>query len=230
MASIEKLTLKKFIFLIYWQYTNYQSDAIKNGIVYFAVDENGKKISHPFKSSLFGKHAGSENIQALIEKSRVTMKNDPSKLILKRTIETVLSSSNSEAGFKTQLLEQGIASVIRKNDQGIIYGIKFIDHNSKLVWNGSQLGKELSANIFNNRCKDEIKQLSNSKKQSSYNEMSHIDITTTKMQTRSNSDSLKNCNSNTIDFLSIFFPNGQTEDLEELQFERRLKKKIRKSN
>ncbi|WP_312822739.1 conjugal transfer protein MobB [Epilithonimonas sp.] len=122
---------------------------MKKGIVYFAIDENGKKVSHPFKSSLFGKHAGLENIQAIIEKSRVEMKNNPSILILKRTIETAITTSNSEDSFKMQLQEQGIATVLRKNEQGRIYGITFIDHPSKSVWNGSQLSKELSANVFN---------------------------------------------------------------------------------
>jgi len=122
---------------------------MKKGMVYFAIDENGKKASHPFKSSLFGKHAGLENIQATIEKSRVEMKNNPSKPILKRTIEAAVSTSNSVDSFKMQLEKQGIATVIRRNEQGRIYGITFIDHTSKSVWNGSQLSKELSANVFN---------------------------------------------------------------------------------
>ena len=122
---------------------------MRKGMVYFVTDENEKKASHPFKSSLFGKHAGLENIQATIEKSKVKMKNDPSKLILKITIETAVTTSNSEDSFKMQLREQGIATVIRKNDQGRIYGITFIDHTSQSVWNGSQISKELSANSFN---------------------------------------------------------------------------------
>lgn len=122
---------------------------MRKGMVYFATDKNGKKISNPFKSSLFGRHAGVENIQELIEKSKVKMKNDPLKFILKRTIETAISTSRTETALKKQLLEQGTATVIRKNDDGRIYGITFIDHNSKSVWNGSQLGKELSANSFN---------------------------------------------------------------------------------
>ena len=122
---------------------------MRKGMVYFATDKNGKKISNPFKSSLFGRHAGVENIQELIEKSKVKMKNDPLKFILKRTIETAISTSRTETALKKQLLEQGTATVIRKNDDGRIYGITFIDHNSKSVWNGSQLGKEFSANSFN---------------------------------------------------------------------------------
>lgn len=124
---------------------------MRKGIVYFATDENGKKIGHPFKSSLFGKHAGIENIRSLIEKSKMKIKNDPSKWLLQRTIETAISTSSTEASFKVQLMEQGIATVIRKNEQGRIYGITFIDHHSKSAWNGSQLCKELSANAFDKR-------------------------------------------------------------------------------
>lgn len=39
--------------------------------------------------------------------------------------------------------------MIRRNDAGRLYGITFIDHHSKTVWNGSRLGKEFSANSFN---------------------------------------------------------------------------------
>jgi hypothetical protein len=41
--------------------------------------------------------------------------------------------------------------VVRRNDQGRIYGITFIDHNDRCVFNGSRLGKEFSANVFNDR-------------------------------------------------------------------------------
>ena len=53
--------------------------------------------------------------------------------------------------------EQGINVVVRRNDTGRIYGITFIDHNSKAVWNGSRLGTELSANIFNDYWNNNIK-------------------------------------------------------------------------
>ncbi|WP_426478113.1 conjugal transfer protein MobB [Chryseobacterium sp. CBSDS_008] len=192
---------------------------MRKGMVYFATDKNGKKISHPFKSSLFGKHAGFENIQALIEKSRVNMKNNPSKLILKRTIETAISTSKSEAAFKTQLLEQGISTVIRKND-GRIYGITFIDHYSKLVWNGSQLAKELSANSFNKlwnelETKTETNSYSNSKEDLSFEKSSEYFF-----------------NNNIHEIFEGFFngllPSGIDDDQEEQIFESEMKKQQRK--
>lgn len=47
--------------------------------------------------------------------------------------------------------------MVRRNDTGRIYGITFIDHNSKSVWNGSRLAKELSANTFNDYWNNNIK-------------------------------------------------------------------------
>ena len=191
---------------------------IRKGMVYFATDKNGKKISSPFKSSLFGKQAGLENIQVLIEKSK--MKNNPSKLIFKRTIETALNTSKSEASFKTQLLEQGIATVIRKNDEGRIYGITFIDHNSKSVWNGSQLSKELSANAFNKLWNEvETKPETNS-----YNSFNN-DISLEKY-----SEHFFSNNSYVVfdGFFSGLLSSNNQQDQEEQIFESQMKKRQRK--
>lgn len=58
-----------------------------------------------------------------------------------------------------------------RNDAGRIYGMTFIDHNSKTVWNGSRLAKELSANTFNdywnNDIQPKIKELTEAQKKSS---------------------------------------------------------------
>ena len=47
--------------------------------------------------------------------------------------------------------------VFRQNDNGRIYGVTFIDHDSRVVLNGSRLGKEYSANVFNDLYSDERK-------------------------------------------------------------------------
>lgn len=38
--------------------------------------------------------------------------------------------------------------VFRENEEGRIYGVTFIDHRNREVYNGSRLGKEFSANAF----------------------------------------------------------------------------------
>lgn len=121
----------------------------KKGLVYFALDAKGEKAGNPFKSSLFGRHAGLDHLEAHFEKSRTEMAKHPSKAIAKNTIEAAMHMAMGELDFKKQLLGQGINVVVRRNNQGRMYGITFIDHESRSVWNGSQLGKNLSANVFN---------------------------------------------------------------------------------
>jgi hypothetical protein len=121
----------------------------KQGLVYFALNENGKKSSNPFKASLFGKSAGYIKLQNHFTASKDTLKESDARLTIRKAIETTLQSATDEQEFKKHLAEKGINVIIRKNETGRIYGITFIDHNSKTVWNGSRLGKELSANVFN---------------------------------------------------------------------------------
>ncbi|MFV8369462.1 conjugal transfer protein MobB [Flavobacterium sp. LB2R40] len=121
----------------------------KQGLVYFALNEKGEKASNPFKASLFGKQAGYAPLQQHYAQSNELLKNEPSKPLLKTTIEMCLQRASEEKEFKKLLLERGINTVVRRNTQGRVYGITFIDHSSKSVWNGSQLGKNLSANVFN---------------------------------------------------------------------------------
>ena len=39
--------------------------------------------------------------------------------------------------------------VYRINPEGCLYGITFIGHTTRTVFNGSRLGKAFSANVFN---------------------------------------------------------------------------------
>lgn len=47
------------------------------------------------------------------------------------------------------LKADNIDAIFRINPVGRIYGVTFIDHNSGIVANGLVLGKEFSANVFN---------------------------------------------------------------------------------
>src|SRR5690606_4245147 len=121
----------------------------RKGLLYIPLNEQGEKAGHPFKASLFGKKAGLPALESHIIKCRTALKNHPTRQTLKAAVTVAMQTTSDEKGFKKQLGEQGINAVIRRNDTGRIYGMTFIDHNSKTVWNGSRLAKELSANAFN---------------------------------------------------------------------------------
>lgn len=130
---------------------------MRQGLLYIPLNEIGEKAGHPLKASLFGKKAGLPALELHCKKCKKTLKNSGTKSTIKSAINDVMTSSNEEQSFKRQLADMGINVVVRRNDTGRIYGITFIDHNSKTVWNGSRLGKDFSANVFNDCWNDPIK-------------------------------------------------------------------------
>lgn len=121
----------------------------QRGLLYIPLDEKGQRAGNPFKSSLFGKSAGLAALELHFAKCREELKDPQHKKKIKSIITSALRSAEDEQSFKKQLLDKGINVVVRRNDTGRIYGITFIDHISKTVFNGSHLAKELSANSFN---------------------------------------------------------------------------------
>ncbi|MNR14213.1 hypothetical protein D3C85_1306750 [compost metagenome] len=47
--------------------------------------------------------------------------------------------------LKQELAKQGIDLVIRRNGEGRVYGMTYVDHKQRLVYNGSDLGKGYTA-------------------------------------------------------------------------------------
>jgi len=195
-----------------------------NGLVYVALDENGNKTSNPFKASFFGKDAGVTQLQKYFEQSKEKMKTNPVRSVLKNTIELAIHTTNSETDFKKQLVEQKVNTVVRRNDNGRIYGITFIDHESRSVWNGSALDRNLSANVFNdwwnNGNKPELKTQDNPvSKTTTIDDLPMKDLF----------EFLSNEHSANFDLgLFSLLPDAQGDDYEEEQFANRMKKKVNK--
>ena len=121
------------------------------GIVYSAMNDKGEKIGNPVKASRIGKSVGYEAVQRRMEKSGEAIKNGKLKERTRKIVATAMQTARSRKELEQQLKKQGIDVVFRQNDSGRIYGVTFIDHDSRVVLNGSRLGKEYSANVFNER-------------------------------------------------------------------------------
>lgn len=129
---------------------------LKKGLLYFPLNNEGEKAGNPFKSSLFGKNAGLPALEVHFDKSKIALKNHLIQKTLQSAVNIARQSTSDELSFKKHLVEQQIDTVVRRNNAGRIYGITFIDHQSKIVCNGSRLGKDYSANTFNNYWKNDI--------------------------------------------------------------------------
>ncbi len=118
------------------------------GLIYAALNEKSEVSGTPIKSSKFGKQTGSDAIQKRVEKSKEAIKTKNLKEKPKATISKVLASCKNRKDFEKQLLKNQISVLFRENESGRIYGVTFIDHWQKFVFNGSRLGKDFSANVF----------------------------------------------------------------------------------
>ena len=119
-----------------------------DGLVYVPTDDKSNKVSTPIHASDIGRGVGYTAIQNRIQKSKQTVK-PLIPTIRNKVLQTMRTSPNTEKELRQRLEEQGLRVVIRKNDNGRIYGITFIDDEQGVALNGSRLGKGYAANIFN---------------------------------------------------------------------------------
>ena len=127
------------------------------GIVYSAMNGKGEKTGNPVKASRIGKSVGYEAVQRRMERSGEAIRNGKQKERTRKIVAAAMQTARNRQEFEQELKRQGIDVVFRRNDSGRIYGVTFIDHDSRVVLNGSRLGKEYSANVFNNLYSDENK-------------------------------------------------------------------------
>lgn len=123
-----------------------------HGLLYSALDKEGNKYGPPLKSSVLGKVTGYDSLSAVFKESAKKSKapkarNDSAQLCI--GIDIAASASLNEVEFLGNLKKQNVSVVFRRNDTGRIYGVTFIDHSTRTVYNGSRLGKGYSANVFN---------------------------------------------------------------------------------
>ena len=61
----------------------------------------------------------------------------------------VALKQDTRQGFLRELTGKGITAMLYENAAGVIYGVTYIDHTSRIVFKGSAFGKEFSASAVN---------------------------------------------------------------------------------
>ena len=115
-----------------------------HGLVYYATNDAGEVIATPFKASRLGKFASRTAIDGRFERAAEKIDVKPTR----RTVTNVMASAVDKADFIARLKAANIELVLRYTDEGRIYGVTYVDHNTQTVLNGSRLGKEFSANAL----------------------------------------------------------------------------------
>jgi len=126
----------------------------RSGLVYWVLDKKGSKIGVPIKaSSVYGE----PTLKTLEAKFRLNEQlRKPLKAGLIQTIDGILAKPKTENRFLQALAEKSIQCILRRNPEGRIYGVTFIDQKNKAVFNGSDLGRPYSANLLSAKFQPEL--------------------------------------------------------------------------
>jgi hypothetical protein len=123
-----------------------------NGLLYRVLDEKGNKVGTPIKASLFYMKPTLRFLeQRFVENQSL---KQPHAKRLRAAIEYafIKRPGMSLPDLIASLNRERISAVIRQNKDGFVYGITYVDHKSKCVFNGSDLGKAYSAKMILERC------------------------------------------------------------------------------
>lgn len=122
------------------------------GLVYRILDLEGNPIGVPIKASSF---YNKPTLKFLEEKFKSNeTRNATDKARVKNAIDVALLKEKNFSlnDLAKQLEKEGINTVFRKSEKGSLYGITYVDHTTKNVFNGSSLGKQYSAKAMEDRC------------------------------------------------------------------------------
>ncbi|MBZ4033819.1 relaxase/mobilization nuclease domain-containing protein [Flavobacterium sp. 17A] len=125
---------------------------LQKGLAYQILNNKKQPVGIPLKASSFYM----KPTLAYLEIKFAANKTDrnPHLKRLKNAVDLTFMQNriNSVSDLDRILIQDGIKTAERRNEQGILYGLAYIDHKTKCVFNGSALGKPYSASGIEERC------------------------------------------------------------------------------
>ncbi|WEK21317.1 MAG: relaxase/mobilization nuclease domain-containing protein [Candidatus Pedobacter colombiensis] len=115
------------------------------GLIYHVLNAQGEPVGVPVKASSFHNNPGLKFLQERYLKNDVHRQQHKEKV--KNTIDMLLlrNPKISLEQLVQKLKTGGIHTALRQNSDGVLYGLTYVDHRTKCVFNGSALGKKYSA-------------------------------------------------------------------------------------
>lgn len=120
--------------------------ARNGGLVYHILNDQGEKVGVPVKASLIYNRPTLKVLQEKFSQNKAL--RQPHRMHMKHVVDYSIKTAAGPIDLpklESRIREEGIQLVVRQNKEGRIYGITYIDHKSKCVFNGSDLGKPYAA-------------------------------------------------------------------------------------
>ncbi len=123
-----------------------------NGLLYKILDQNSKPIGVPIKASEFYSRPTLKFLEGKFKSNEA--QKESSKKHLKNAIKLAFQRENiiSPEKLSKVLERESIHTILRKSNEGQLFGITYVDHKTQSVFNGSSLGKEFSAKGIQENC------------------------------------------------------------------------------
>lgn len=125
---------------------------LHKGLAYQILNDKKQSVGVPLKASSFYMKPTLKNLELRFAANK-TGRNIHLKRV-KNAIDLAFMQNRVKAVSELDriLIQDGIKTAERRNEQGILYGLTYIDHKTKCVFNGSTLGKPYAASGIEERC------------------------------------------------------------------------------
>jgi len=199
------------------------------GLQYHMLDAAGKTVGVPIKASSFCNKPTLGKLDVKFKESK--LKRVPYGSRIKTQVDLVLKNNKLTLDeFKNALSRQGIHVEFRKSESGLVYGVTYIDYQTKCVFNGSSLGKQYSAKAVQARCTGATKSILESTPRTSERPGVKAPELGTRKGPLSDQPFSKTANSDVGGFLDKLMQPEQDFSSNANQFKKRKRKKRRKNS
>jgi hypothetical protein len=123
-----------------------------NGLLYKILDKDLKPVGVPIKASEFYSRPTLKFLEGKFKSNEA--EKESSKKYVRNAIKLAFFRDSIVSPEKLSKILEGesIHVILRKSREGQLYGITYVDHKTRSVFNGSSLGKEFSAKGIQESC------------------------------------------------------------------------------
>jgi len=125
---------------------------LHRGLAYQILNDQKQPVGVPLKASSFYMKPTLKNLELRFATNK--MGRNPHLKRVKNAVDLAFMQNKIKAvsDLDRILIQDGIKTAERRSEQGMLYGLTYIDHKTKCVFNGSALGKPYAASGIEERC------------------------------------------------------------------------------